>query len=161
MGVTTSPAARTWLVKSEPDCYPYRALVADGRTAWDGVRNYQARNYMRDAMREGDLVLFYHSSTALPAVVGLARVASGAYPDPTQFDPRGEYYDPKATPDEPRWFLVDLEPVRELARPVTLAEMRGDPGLEGMQLLARGNRLSVMPVEERHFRRVLELAAGA
>lgn len=152
--------ARSWLVKSEPDCYPYQALVDDGRTPWDGVRNYQARNYMRDAMREGDLVLFYHSSTAIPAVVGLARVASGAYPDATQFDPASEYFDPKATTGAPRWFLVDLEPVRALRRPVTLEEMRSDPALEGMQLLARGNRLSVMPVEERHLQRVLQLESS-
>lgn len=150
--------AGSWLVKSEPDCYSFAELVKDGRTAWEGVRNYQARNYMRDDMRLGDLVLYYHSSTAVPAVVGLARVASDAYPDATQFDPQGEYYDPKATHEQPRWFLVDLEPVRELARPVTLSEMKTDPHLTGFQLLARGNRLSVMPVAAEHLERIVLLA---
>ncbi len=152
--------ARCWLVKSEPDCYSFDQLVADGRTAWEGVRNYQARNYMRDDMRVGDVVLYYHSSTAVPAVVGLAKVASEAYPDATQFDPANEYYDPKATAAAPRWYLVDLEPVRPLARPVTLAELRADPRLARMQLLARGNRLSVMPVDPEHVKRVEELAAA-
>ena len=152
--------ARCWLVKSEPDCYSFDQLVADGRTAWEGVRNYQARNYMRDDMRVGDLVLYYHSSTAIPAVVGLATVASEAYPDPTQFDPANEYYDPKATAAAPRWFLVDLAPVRPLERPVTFEEMRTDPRLESMQLLARGNRLSVMPVESEHAKLIEELAAA-
>jgi len=152
--------ARCWLVKSEPDCYSFDELVADGRTAWEGVRNYQARNFMRDEMRPGDPVLFYHSSTATPAVVGLARVASEPYPDATQFDPASEYYDPKATSAAPRWYLVDIEPVRALPRPVTLPEMRSDPRLASMPLLARGNRLSVMPVSAEHLRRVEELAAG-
>lgn len=152
--------ARCWLVKSEPDCYSFDQLVADGRTAWEGVRNYQARNYMRDDMRVGDLVLYYHSSTAVPAVVGIAKVASQPYPDATQFDPDNEYYDPKATEAAPRWFLVDLEPVRPLPRPVTLEELRADPDLAGMQLLARGNRLSVMPVEVEHAARIQELAAA-
>ncbi|HNQ99863.1 MAG TPA: EVE domain-containing protein [Trueperaceae bacterium] len=152
--------ARCWLVKSEPDCYSFDQLVADGRTAWEGVRNYQARNYMRDDMRVGDLVLYYHSSTAVPAVVGIAKVASQPYPDATQFDPDNEYYDPKATEAAPRWFLVDLEPVRSLPRPVTLEELRADPDLAGMQLLARGNRLSVMPVEAEHAARIQELAAA-
>jgi len=151
---------RAWLMKSEPDSYAYADLARDGRTAWDGVRNYQARNYMRDDMRVGDLILYYHSSTKVPAVVGLARVASEPYPDPTQFDPRSGYHDAKATREAPRWFLVDIEPVRELERPVTLAEMKADPALAGMALLARGNRLSVMPVEPEHARHVLALAAG-
>lgn len=149
---------RGWLVKSEPDSYPYDQLERDGRTMWDGVRNYQARNFMRDEMSSGDPVLFYHSSTAVPAVVGLAEVASSPYPDPTQFDAASPYYDPKATQDEPRWFLVDLVPVKRLARPVSLAEMKEDPQLEGMGLLRRGNRLSVMPIEPRHLARILELA---
>ncbi len=151
---------RAWLMKSEPDSYSYRDLVGDGRTAWDGVRNYQARNFMRDDMRLGDLVLYYHSSTAVPAVVGLARVASEPYPDATQFDAHDDHYDPKATHEAPRWFLVDIEPVRELERPVTLGEMKADPALAGMALLARGNRLSVMPVEPEHVRHILELGAG-
>lgn len=150
--------ASSWLVKSEPDCYSFDDLLKDGRTAWDGVRNYQARNFMRDDMQVGDLVLYYHSSTAVPAVVGIARVASEPYPDPTQFDVDSEYHDPKATQEEPRWYLVDIEPVRALERAVTLSEMREDPELSGMTLLARGNRLSVMPVEEPHLSRVIVLA---
>ncbi len=149
---------RAWLIKNEPDCYSFEDLKRDGRAPWDGVRNYQARNFMRDDMQPGDLVLYYHSSIPEPAVVGIARVASEPYPDPTQFDPDDQYYDPKATRDQPRWHLVDFEPVEALPRPVTLAEMKQDPGLEGMRLLQRGNRLSVMPVEPEHFERVLELA---
>lgn len=149
-----------WLMKSEPDeCSIDDVLRAPGRiTPWSGVRNYQARNFMRDEMRPGDVVLYYHSSIAEPAVVGIAKVASQPYPDPTQFDPADEYYDPKATPEEPRWHLVDFEPVEALARPVTLAEMKQDPQLEGMRLLQRGNRLSVMPIEPEHFARIVELS---
>ncbi len=150
--------ARCWLMKSEPDDYSYEQLEHDGRTAWDGVRNYQARNFMRDDMKIGDKVLFYHSSTAVPGVVGLARVASEPYPDPSQFDPDSTYFDAKASSDKPRWFLVDIEPVRRLPRLVSLAEMRQDADLEPMQLLARGNRLSVMPVEPQHAARIEELA---
>ena len=146
-------------MKSEPDTYPFEQLEKEGRTMWDGVRNYQARNYMRDDMRVGDEVLFYHSSTAVPGVVGVARVASEPYPDPTQFDAGNEYYDPKATEAEPRWFLVDLEPVRRLPRLVSLEEMKNDPELEGMTLLRRGNRLSVMPVEPQQVKRVQQLAS--
>lgn len=154
-----SGMAGSWLVKSEPDCYPFEQLEQEGRTMWDGVRNYQARNFMRDEMKVGDLVLYYHSSTAVPGVVGVARVASEAYPDPTQFDEASEYYDPKATTDKPRWFLVDLEPVERLPRLVSLEEMKHDEALEGMTLLRRGNRLSVMPVEPEHVKRVRKLAS--
>ncbi len=148
---------RGWLVKSEPGAYSYDDLERDGRTMWDGVRNYQARNFMRDEMRVGEPVLFYHSNVGEPAVVGVARVASEAYADPTQFDPDDPHFDPKSRPDTPRWTLVDLEPLARLARPVTLAELRDDPTLEGLLLTRRGNRLSVMPVEPEHLRRVIEL----
>ncbi len=147
-------------MKSEPDTYPYERLEKEGRTMWDGVRNYQARNYMRDDMSVGDEVLFYHSSTKVPGVVGVARVASEPYPDPTQFDESSEYYDPKATEQEPRWYLVDIEPLERLPRLVSLQEMKEDPALEDMLLLRRGNRLSVMPVEPEHLARVRELAAS-
>lgn len=150
---------RSWLVKSEPDCYPYEQLESEGRTMWDGVRNYQARNYMRDAMQRGDLVLFYHSSTAVPGVVGVAQVASDPYPDPTQFDADSQYYDPKATHEQPRWYLVDIEPIERLPRLVSLTEMKQDEQLQDMGLLRRGNRLSVMPVEPRHVARIRQLAA--
>jgi predicted RNA-binding protein with PUA-like domain len=152
--------ARTWLMKSEPDVYGYDDLERDGRTPWDGIRNYQARNFMRDEMRVGDRVLFYHSNTQPPGVVGLAEVVSEPYPDPTQFDPESRYHDPKATREEPRWFLVDVAPVRRLPRPVTLAEMKDDPALAELPLVRRGNRLSVMPVGTAEAERILALADG-
>ncbi|MDJ0906832.1 MAG: EVE domain-containing protein [Woeseiaceae bacterium] len=139
-----------WLMKSEPDAYSIDDLERDGREPWDGIRNYQARNMMRDDMRIGDEVLFYHSSCKIPAVVGIARVASEPYPDPTQFDPDEKYYDAKSDPDDPRWILVDVEFVRKLDRPVTLTEIKEHPGLDDMILTRRGNRLSIMPVEKAH-----------
>ena len=150
--------ARTWLMKSEPDVYGYDDLERDGRTPWDGIRNYQARNFMRDEMSVGDRVLFYHSNTQPPGVVGLAEVVSEPYPDPTQFDPDSAYHDPKATPESPRWILVDVAPLRRLPRPVTLAEMKQDPALAEMPLVRRGNRLSVMPVADAEAERILALA---
>ena len=149
---------RTWLVKSEPDVYGFDRLQSEGRTPWDGIRNYQARNFMRDEMRVGDRVLFYHSQVAPPGVVGIAEVASEPYPDPTQFDATSPYHDPKATEEEPRWILVDIVPVRPLPRLVSLKEIREDEKLGGMLLTRRGNRLSVMPVEEEHAERIVELA---
>lgn len=149
--------AKGWLVKSEPDCYSFDDLTRDAVTAWEGVRNYQARNYMRDEMSPGDPVLFYHSSTAVPAVVGLAKVASEAYPDPTQFDPHSQYHDPKSTHQAPRWQLVDIASVAALPRAVSLAELKETRELDGMLLLQRGNRLSVMPVTLEHLQRVLQL----
>lgn len=146
-----------WLVKSEPDTYSIDDLERDGRTGWDGVRNYQARNMIRDDMRSGDEAFFYHSSCEVPAVVGIVEIAGPARPDPSQFDPRSDYYDPKSKRDDPRWWLVDVVLRRKLARPVTLAEIRDDPAFEGFTLTRRGNRLSVFPVSKAHWRRVLEL----
>ncbi len=140
-----------WLIKSEPDAYSIDDLKRDGREMWDGIRNYQARNMMRDEMRVGDRVLFYHSSCKVPAVVGIAKVASKAYADPTQFDPESKYYDPKSDPDDPRWYLVDIAFVRKFQRAVTLAQIKAHPELEGMILRRRGNRLSIMPVSKHHF----------
>ena len=142
-------------MKSEPDVYSIDDLMRDGRTAWDGIRNYQARNMMRDDMRIGDEILFYHSSCAEPAVVGVARVAGEPYPDPTQFDRKSKYFDPKSRRDEPRWVLVDIEFVRKLERPLPLTELKERADLEGMTLLRRGNRLSIMPVEAEHWRSIL------
>jgi predicted RNA-binding protein with PUA-like domain len=149
-----------WLMKSEPaESSVDDALAAPGATvAWTGVRNYQARNFMRDGMRVGDGVLFYHSSCAEPGVVGIARVASQAYPDPTQFDPASHYHDPRSSPEAPRWLLVDVQVLRK-TRNLTLAEMRADPELKELLLLQKGSRLSITPVEERHWRRVLERLA--
>lgn len=146
-----------WLYKSEPNDYSYSDLEHDGRTHWDGVRNYQARNFLREA-NVGDMVLFYHSNTKVIGVYGLAKVVREAYPDPLQFDPKSVYYDGKSTPDNPRWSMVDIEPVQALARPVTLAEIKADPTFADFQLVKRGNRLSVMPATAAHYRRILELS---
>ena len=139
-----------WLFKSEPDAFSIDDLAARGAAGepWDGVRNYQARNMMRDAMRIGDGVLFYHSNCQVPGVVGIAEVSSGSYPDATAFDPQAKYADPKSDPANPRWFLVDLRYVRHLTRPIPLTELKehADGPLAGMPLVRRGNRLSVMPV---------------
>jgi len=145
-----------WLVKSEEDVYSIDHLEKDGTTMWDGIRNYEARNTMRDLMKEGDLVLYYHSNANPPGVAGLARVASGPYPDPFQFDAKSPYFDPKATPEEPRWFLVDMAFVERFPRLVPLAEIREHPDLEDMTLLRR-MRLSVQPVDPGHFEIVCAL----
>ncbi|NIA26453.1 MAG: EVE domain-containing protein, partial [Desulfobulbaceae bacterium] len=137
-----------WLMKSEPDVYSIDDLKRDGREMWDSIRNYQARNMMRDDMRIGDSVFFYHSSCKEPGVVGIAKVVSEPYPDPTQFDPKSNYFDPRSDKDNPRWILVDVEFVRKLTRPITLAEIKAEPALEDMILTRRGNRLSIMPVDK-------------
>ncbi len=142
-----------WLVKSEPD----EVSIDDALNApeqvvpWTGVRNYQARNFMRDHMRIGDGVLFYHSSCAEPGIAGVAEVASTSYPDPTQFDSRSPYFDPKATPENPRWMLVDVKAVKK-TRLIPLSELRTYEELEGMILLQRGNRLSITPVTAAQWR---------
>jgi predicted RNA-binding protein with PUA-like domain len=146
-----------WLMKSEPDAFSIDDLARVGREPWTGVRNYQARNFMRDGMRPGDGVLFYHSSCAEPGVVGIAEVASDAYPDPTQFDRRSDYFDPKSRPEEPRWMLVDVAFKRKLARTITLEEMRAQARLDGFALLQRGNRLSVLPVTKAQWQAILAL----
>ena len=137
-------------MKSEPDAYSYEDLVRDGAEHWDGVRNYQARNYLQ-AQRKGDQVLFYHSNCVEPGVVGIAKVMREAYPDHTAFDPTDKHFDPKSKPDAPTWFMTDIAPVRALRRTVTLHELQGRPDLEGLALIRRGNRLSVMPLSKEHF----------
>jgi len=146
-----------WLMKSEPDEVSVDdALAAPQSTVpWTGVRNYQARNFMRDAMRVGDGVLFYHSSCAEPGIVGVARVASTPYPDPTQFDPKSPYYDPASKRESPRWLLVDVQVLRK-TRNLSLPELRGDPQLEDLLVLRKGNRLSITPVEPKHWKRILQ-----
>ena len=146
-----------WLMKSEPDAFSIDDLARVGTEPWNGVRNYQARNFMRDGMRPGDGVLFYHSNCAEPGVVGLAEVASEAYPDPTQFDRGSDYYDPKSTPEQPRWLLVDVAFKRKLRRTITLAELKEEPRLEGFALVQRGNRLSVLPVTKAQWQCILSL----
>lgn len=146
-----------WLMKSEPDVYPYEQLVEDGSTHWDGVRNYQARNMMRDQMKLGDLVLFYHSNFKPPHVAGVARVSREGYPDHTSWDASSKYHDPKSTPDAPRWFMVDLEPVSPLKKTVPLQDVRDNPACENMLLIRRGQRLSIQPVEVQDFDTILSM----
>lgn len=146
-----------WLMKSEPDAYSIDDLQRDRKEPWDGIRNYQARNMMRDDMRIGDRIFFYHSNCKVPGIVGLAKVASEPYPDATQFDSDSKYFDPKSNPDEPRWMLVDVEFDRKLARTISLTELRDTSGLEDFVLLRKGNRLSVMPVPDKQFKRILKL----
>ena len=152
---------RHWLMKSEPDVFSVDDLAAcpGRRTYWDGVRNYQARNYMRDEMKRGDLAFFYHSNCEEPAIVGIMKVVKEGYPDHTAFDPKDPHYDPASTPDAPRWFMVDVKLERKLRRPITLAELKAhaDGELAGFKLLARGNRLSVLPVSDEHWDFILGL----
>ena len=143
-------------MKSEPDVYPWSQLVEDGRTHWDGVRNYQARNMMRDDMKSGDFVLFYHSNCKPPHVAGIAKVCREGYPDFTAFDPNSHYFDPKSTIDNPRWIMVDIEPVISL-EPVHLADIRRNLEFEEMPLIRKGQRLSVQPVSAEHFLMICEM----
>ena len=155
----TTRAPRHWLVKSEPEVFSFDDLLAAPKrtTHWDGVRNYTARNFMRDGMKKGDLVLFHHSGAEPPAVVGIAEVVREAYPDHTQFDPKEDHFDPKADPESPTWMMVDVRAREAFRRPVPLAELKGDPRLAGLELLKRGSRLSVQPVSREHFEIVREL----
>lgn len=147
-----------WLVKSEPDVFSIDDLKRDKRTTWEGVRNYQARNFLR-SMAVGDRVLFYHSNTDVPGVVGLAKVVKTAYPDPTQFDPSSHYYDPASKPQDPRWSLVDVGFVKKLARTVSLTELKEHAAeLGDFPLIRNGNRLSVMGVSDEQYEFVLDLA---
>ncbi len=144
-----------WLMKSEPDAFSIDDLKRKGQEAWDGVRNYQARNFMRDGMRPGDQVFFYHSNCATPGIIGIAEVATDAYPDPSQFDPDSKYFDPGSSRDQPRWMLVDVKFVKKLKRTIPLKELQSDPALAEMDLVRKGNRLSVMPVEASEWRHIV------
>ena len=146
-----------WLMKSEPDAYSIDDLQRDGRDMWDGIRNYQARNMMRDDMKVGDKIFFYHSNCKEPGIVGIARVASEPYPDPTQFDKKSKYFDAKSKKEDPRWILVDVEFVRKLERNITLAEIKEQRSLDDMILTRKGNRLSIMPVSGKHWNKILSL----
>ena len=141
---------KKWLMKSELDVYPWSQLVKDGGTHWDGVRNYQARNFMRDDMKIGDQILYYHSNCKPPHVTGVAIVVREGYPDHTSWDPDSKYHDLKSSPESPRWYMVDIKPLCKL-NDVSLLTMRENPALSGMLLLAKGQRLSVQPVEDIHF----------
>ena len=148
-----------WLLKSEPDAFSLDDLYACPKRTdhWDGIRNYQARNYMRDGMRVGDLAFFYHSNCAVPGIVGIVKIVREAYPDYTAFDPVSKYHDPKSDPDAPRWLMVDVRYQRRFKRIVSLAEMKTDPSLAGMPLLAKGSRLSIQPVDQHHWSHILDL----
>jgi len=147
-----------WLIKSEPDVFSIDDLAKVKREPWTGVRNYQARNFMWRDMKPGDLALFYHSNAKPPGIAGIARVVGAPYPDPTQFDENGEYYDPKATADKPRWWLVDFEFVGKFDELLPLEALKADPVLSEMLVCQRGTRLSITPVEALHFKRALKLA---
>jgi predicted RNA-binding protein with PUA-like domain len=150
-------AKQYWLIKSEPDDYSIDDLARDGRTTWEGVRNYQARNHLR-AMKTGDLAFFHHSSAAPPGIAGIARVAREAYPDPSQFNRESDYHDRKSDPKEPRWSVVDFEFVRKLPRLLPMEELRAMPELAEMALLQRGQRLSVQPVTPAEWRAICRRA---
>ena len=153
---------RHWLMKSEPHEFSIDDLARRRVEPWTGVRNYQARNFMRDDMRVGDRVLFYHSSCPVPGVAGIAEIVGAAKPDPTQFDPASDYHDPASRPDDPRWLCVDVGFVRKLRGVITLDAIRAQAAkLEGLTLLARGNRLSVFPVDKRHHDLILKLEPKA
>ncbi|MGD8567819.1 MAG: EVE domain-containing protein [Gammaproteobacteria bacterium] len=146
-----------WLMKSEPDVFGIDDLkAAPNKTEhWDGVRNYQARNMMRDDMKKGDQVFFYHSNCKEPGIVGIAKIVREGYPDHTAFDPESKYYDPKSDPDNPRWFMVDVKYSRKLKRNITLQELKEVAALKDMPLVRKGNRLSIMPVTEKQWNTIL------
>lgn len=148
-------------MKSEPETFGIDALAASPRktTCWDGVRNFQARNFMRDEMRRGDLAFFYHSSCAEPAIVGIVKIVKEGYADHSAFDKRDKHYDPDSDPHKPRWFMVDVRLERKLAHPITLAQLKehADGALEGLALLKRGNRLSITPVSDAHWKFICSL----
>lgn len=152
-----SSPQRHWLMKSEPSVFSIDDLERAGTTSWEGVRNYQARNLLRDEVKPGDAVLFYHSSAEPSGVAGIARVARGAYPDPTQFDRKSPYHDADSPRDAPRWLTVDVAFVRKLPRVVTLAELKANPALAKMVVTQRGSRLSVQPVTPAEYAAVLAM----
>ena len=148
-----------WLMKSEPNCYSIDQLKQDKVTHWDGVRNYQARNMMRDDMQKKDLVFFYHSNAKPTGIVGIAEVSKTGYPDHTAFDPNSDHPDPKSDPENPRWFMVDVKFKKKFKRIVTLEELKQHDFLMDMKLLQRGNRLSVMPIDKKHWDYIVELGS--
>lgn len=150
-------AKRYWLMKSSPANYSIQDLEREGKDHWDGVRNYTARNFMRDDMKVGDLVLFHHSNAKPPGVAGIASVCREGYPDHTAFDRKSKYYDPKSDKDDPRWIMVDLEFVERFGEVVSMDEMRDTKGLGELPLLQRGQRLSIMPITARQFQIVRRL----
>jgi len=152
---------RHWLLKTEPGVFSFDDLLQSPKqtTGWNGIRNYQARNFLRDQMEEGDRVLIYHSSADPPAVAGLAEVVRAGYPDPTQFDPKDDHYDPESTPAAPRWYQVDVKSVRKLSRAVSLEEIRRTKALAKMPLVQRGQRLSVQPVGPEEYELIVRMGS--
>ena len=146
-----------WLMKSEPDVFSIEDLKKKKKSGWDGVRNYQARNYMRDDMKIGDIVLFYHSSCEVPGIAGLAKISKTSHPDPTQFDSKSDYYDPKASQEIPRWFMVEVEFVEKFNTVITLSTIKETKGLERMPLVQKGSRLSINPVSLAQYQVILTL----
>ena len=148
-----------WLMKSEPDCFSLDHLRARPKQTehWDGVRNYQARNFMRDGMSKGDLAFFYHSSCAEPGIAGIVKIVRAGYPDHTAWDPDHEHFDPKSSPANPIWTMVDVKFERAFAQPISLTALKHNPALAGMPLLQRGTRLSVLPVTEKQWKAILKM----
>lgn len=146
-----------WLMKSEPDAFGIDDLEKVDIEPWDGVRNYQARNMMRDQMQVGDGILFYHSNCEVPGIVGIAEVATSGYPDDTAFNPEAKYFDPKSDPENPRWYRVDVKFIRKLKRTISLAELKEETALAEMPLVRKGNRLSVMPVSSQEWNHILSM----
>lgn len=148
-----------WIFKSEPSTYSIDDIMRDVTTYWNGVRNYQARNFLRDDVKIGDQVLFYHSSCEVPAVVGLCEVVKNGYPDFTAFDPKSEYFDPKSKMKEPTWFMVDIKFVKKFRNPVTLQNIKSNPKLKNLKLVQKGNRLSIIPITKDEFDEILKMAS--
>ena len=147
-----------WLMKSEPDVFSIQTLAQKRKSLWDGVRNYQARNFMTKDMKPGDLVMFYHSSCEIPGIAGLARVSSAAVPDPSQFDKKSEYFDAKATREKPIWFCVEVEYLREFKKLLPLEEIKKQKSLQDLLLLKRGQRLSIQPLSDKQYQNLLKAA---
>lgn len=154
------PEKRYWLMKSEPDVYSMDDLVRDGKTFWDGVRNYQARNFLRDAMKSGDRVFFYHSNAEPSGIAGIAEIVRTGLPDRSAWDPKSPYFDPDSRENDPRWFGVEIRPVKKFRELIALEKLKSIKSLDGMLLLRKGQRLSVQPVEESHWKIILELSAS-
>lgn len=150
-----------WLMKSEPDVFGIDDLERKGKSGWDGVRNYQARNFMRDEMRVGDRVLFYHSNAEPSGIAGIAEVCKESHPDPTQFDAKSEYYDKKATREKPIWFMVEVKFIEKFSGVLPLSRLKDEPSLKAMPLVQKGTRLSVMPVKPDEWKAIIKLAAKA
>jgi predicted RNA-binding protein with PUA-like domain len=150
---------RHWLMKSEPDVFGLQHLKEKLKRTehWDGVRNYQARNFLRDDMQKGDLAFFYHSSCAEPGIAGIVKIVRAGYPDNSAWDPKSNHFDPKSTPEKPIWYMVDVKLEREFRFPITLAALKRNPTLKNMVLLQRGNRLSILPITEKEWNAILKM----